>query len=125
MIRGWVNKFQASEGSVLNSKLATICYFYVKIRGSAEANWVLERDGYLSSFSTSIFLPITLSCFAFLKGNNWRLVDNLILTSIVAVTLFFLIKEVAINFRKGRFDGIFKQFLMFTANPELKPPESK
>jgi len=120
-----IDEITIKDKEDLDSYLVNICYNYVKIRGNNETAAAVERDSYLSSFSISIYLPIILSIIGFLEKSNWTYLHISIATIFISILLFFLTQKVAINFRKGRITRIFLQFLIFTANPNIKIEDKK
>lgn len=97
-----------------DEKITELCGAYVKSHCSYEAYSQIERDGYLSSFAISLFIPTVLSCIILFKESSFYNLNFwlvIFISTLLLVFLIWLIYRISINFKLGHTVRIYYYFL--------------
>lgn len=90
------------------------CLHYVKIKTNDESQQFVNRSSNLSTFASTLYIPIILGLFNLLlklEISTCLIVGILILSSVLILGLIF---KIILNFKEEWFKSIFRQFLILS-----------
>jgi hypothetical protein len=91
------------------------CLNVIKIKGSAETNFFLDRMSNLSSFASASFIPIVLGSYCMLLKFNLSDYQRIIMLFIESIYLIIILRKIIINYRDDWFKNIYRQFLILVS----------
>lgn len=95
-----------------NNLIVFSCLNFIKIKGSVETNFFLDRMSNLSSFASASFIPIALGSFCLLLKFNLSDCQRIIILFIESIFLIIILRKIIINYRDEWFKTIYRQFLI-------------
>ncbi|RKS03060.1 hypothetical protein [Flavobacterium sp. 102] len=103
------------KNQLLNDNLIIFsCLNYVKIHTNDESQEYINRSSYLSSFATTLIIPINLGILNLLLHFKLSAFTIILAVIISTIIVFLITRKIAINFRDEWFRSIFRQFLILS-----------